>query len=99
MKRLFLATMMLAMVASTAHAIEDYCVQVKPTPDGFLAIRENPTVRSKIINKVFPGGILDVDTVGGYDHPKWTHVMTGGWVATKYVEGADCDADITPPSR
>ena len=95
MKKLLLAMAFVASgaaFAAPAHAIEDYCVRVKKTPDRFLAIRAKPTVDSAYMTSVIAGTILDADTRGAYDHPKWTHI-TGrydGWVATKYVEVVEC---------
>lgn len=89
MKRILLAGCALLAMCASAHATEDFCVRVKKTPDGFLAVRAKPTVHSAQIRSFGEGVILDADTRGIYNRPQWTHVFStdwDGWVATKYVE-------------
>ena len=66
------------------------CVLVMDTPDGFLAVRKEPTVRSALVKKAIPGDIIYTDTSG-----IWTHVFSDdhgwdGWVIAKYVEHVTC---------
>jgi hypothetical protein len=51
MKKLLLAGVTaLLMVTSAAHADDiDVCLVVRKTPDGFLALREKATIKSKVI--------------------------------------------------
>ena len=46
------------LMAGTAHAAYDECAVVLKTPDGLLALREKPTVRSKLILKLHRGDVL-----------------------------------------
>jgi hypothetical protein len=45
---LFLAT-------GTVHADSKYCVVVTKTSDGFLAVREKPSMKGKLIATIRPG--------------------------------------------
>jgi Bacterial SH3 domain len=50
MKKVLLASIAaLLMATSAAHTDTEFCVVVRKTPDGFLALREKPTTKSKII--------------------------------------------------
>jgi len=60
MRKLLLATVAL-MLAMPAAATTDYCAVVKKTPDGFLALREQPTVKSYLWTKLRPGTLLVID--------------------------------------
>src|SRR5260221_5139186 len=81
----------LSMLASAAHAAEEYCVEVKKTPDGFLAVREKPTVKSKIFATLRPKFPLTVNPEHQFledneyrlykNWTKWTHVK--GWFSTE----------------
>jgi hypothetical protein len=65
MKNLFLTgAAALFLATGTAHATEDFCVEVTKTPDGFLALREGPGTQFKMIAKLKPGYPLDADTAG-----------------------------------
>jgi hypothetical protein len=94
LKKTLMAVCVLIASFASAHATEDFCVRVKKTPDGFLAVRAKPTIHSVLLEHVNEGMFLNADTRGIYDHPEWTHVwatvdeagMHDGWVATKYVE-------------
>jgi hypothetical protein len=66
---LFLAT-------GTAHATEDFCAVVLKNRDGWLALREGPGTRFKIIAKLLEGDYLLADTgAGGLLSKKWTHIV------------------------
>jgi hypothetical protein len=58
--KLLLATAAL-MLATPASATTDYCAVVKKTPDGFLALRAQPTVKSYLWTKLRPGTLLVID--------------------------------------
>src|SRR5215510_4211947 len=66
MKRSLLSSIAALFLATgTAHATEDFCVEVTKTPDGFLALREGPGTEFKMIAKLKPGYPLDADTSQG----------------------------------
>ena len=96
-----------------AHARDD-CAVVLKTPDGFLALRENPTAKSRLKVKLTQGDFLytekcDNPVCGG--RKGWTHVQQPvdaeynvGWVYNKYIQKFDCpdrpepEQDIKPNS-
>jgi hypothetical protein len=47
-----LASVIFAVVSTASQATEDFCAVVLKTPDGFLALREKPETRSKMIAKL-----------------------------------------------
>jgi hypothetical protein len=72
---LFLAT-------GTAHATgPDNCAVVSKTPDGFLNVREAPTMKSKIIAKIHPTDLVYADAyecsiTDDCDIKNWTHIAS-----------------------
>jgi hypothetical protein len=84
MRRLLLAGIAALSVlsASAAHATgPDECAIVLKTRDGFLNIREAPTMKSKIIAKISSADIVHDDAyetlIGEFDNPHyegWTHI-------------------------
>ena len=64
---------------SIAHATEDFCVVVSETPDGFLALREGPSAKSKMIAKLRPRQVLSADTAG------CSGSCNGGWMRINSV--------------
>jgi hypothetical protein len=105
MKRLFLTSVAALFLATgAAHATEDFCAVVLKTPDGFLALREGPSTRFKMITKLHRGDFLLADT-GGTLSPKWTHVIgvpridsgdahyTRGFVYRRYIQEFLCPED------
>lgn len=85
-----------AVLITCAHATEDYCVTVRNTPDGFLALREGPGTHYKVKARLRPGELLVGDSLGD----DWTHIayvpgrdgpeekakrFTQGYVATKFT--------------
>jgi hypothetical protein len=61
----------------------DGCAVVLRTPDGFLNLREGPSVKTRVVAKLSRGDFLDVDTAqceqveGKWicGDNKWTHVL------------------------
>jgi hypothetical protein len=83
MKKFLLASVAALFLATgTAHATgPDECAIVLKTRDGFLNIREAPTMKSKIIAKISPADIVHDDAyetlIGEFDNPHyegWTHI-------------------------
>lgn len=81
MKKIPLAGIAGLMVVSTAaHSTEDFCAVVLKTPDGFLALREQPGTQSKMIAKLHEGDFLYAGTeqcsqsVCDTEDRKWTHI-------------------------
>jgi hypothetical protein len=72
--------------ATAAHATSDGCAVVRNTPDGFLHLRQAPTVKALAIAKLRPGWHLSIDsatcetsgTISICESTEWTHV-TGVW--------------------
>jgi hypothetical protein len=71
------------------------CVSVRPTPDGYLNLREGPGIGFKVKAKLNIGEHLEVDA----KTDEWTHTTNvaerrsaagkvSGWVYSKYVEEA-----------
>jgi hypothetical protein len=48
--------------ATSARATADFCVIVRNTPDGFLALREGPGTQFRVKAKLQPGELLLADT-------------------------------------
>lgn len=79
--------------SGAAHA--DACAVVLKTPDGFLALREKPTVQSTMIAKLLQG-----DYLAAVENKKagiWMYVTesrdgTEGWVSRKHVQEFECPA-------
>jgi hypothetical protein len=98
---LLLAICIAALVAS-ARATQDFCVIVRNTPDGFLALRDGPGAQFRVKAKRQPGELLVADTRGGAQS-QWTFInsvprldgrlekakrFTQGWVASKFTSQA-----------
>jgi hypothetical protein len=87
---LFLAT-------GTAHATADGCSVVLKTPDGFLNVRAEPRMGSRILKRLKPGEIIMTDILGGDEH-HWERVYLGptwkdwGWVYYRFIIDVDCDS-------
>ncbi len=62
MKKIIIATAIALLGCSAAFATADGCAVVLPTPDGFLALREAPSTRFKVLKRLRPGEHLLVDT-------------------------------------
>jgi hypothetical protein len=45
----------------------DNCAVVSKTPDGFLNVREAPTMKSKIIAKIHPADLVYADACTGLE--------------------------------
>ena len=78
------------------------CALVLKTPDGFLALREEPGTHGKMIAKLYEGDTLELD----FAHPveyadkltTWSSARTGprgtdylsGWVSNRYIRKFRC---------
>jgi hypothetical protein len=96
MKTRVLITSIAALFLATgaAHATADGCAVVLKTPDGFLNLRKDPSMRARIVARLKTGQIVYVDDLvcdpmahcdneGG-----WTHVIdvpASRECATKYL--------------
>jgi hypothetical protein len=83
MKKLFLTGIAVLFLATgTAHATgPDNCAVVSKTPDGFLNVREAPTMKSKIIAKIHPADLVYADAyecgiTDDCDIKNWTHIAS-----------------------
>jgi hypothetical protein len=72
----------LFLTTGAAHATgPDNCAVVSKTPDGFLNVREAPTMKSKIIAKIHPADVVYADAyecgiTDGCDIKNWTHIAS-----------------------
>jgi len=94
-------TVALAAPVAPTHAAKlwrgkEYCAVVKQTSDGFLAVRNTPEVKGKLVVMLRPGYPLRVDPSAQYLdadeeklYPNWTK-----WV---FVRG-DFSGDVHPDS-
>jgi len=60
-------------------------------PNQWLAVREGPAAKFKVITKMGSVGYFEADAVDG----DWTHVVDAeiqGWVSSKYVQ--ECSATV-----
>ena len=62
MKRALLLAVCTAALATSARATGTFCVTVKKTPDGFLALREGPGTRFRMKARLKPGELLYAGT-------------------------------------
>ena len=62
MRKLLLAAALLLAIGTSAQATQSYCAVVKPTPDGFVNLREGPGTRFPIIRHLRPYDSVLVDT-------------------------------------
>jgi hypothetical protein len=73
----------------TGDTHDHECVEVQPTPDGFLNLRQGPGMNFKVIAKLLSYQRISVDK----RTDKWTHVRAGcgddaadeGWVYNEYI--------------
>jgi hypothetical protein len=92
----------------TAHAqhTKDDCAVVLKTPDGFLALRERPTTKSRMKFKLTQGDFLytkECDDLVCGGRKGWTHIQQPmgveynvGWVYNKYIQKFDCPDSPEP---
>lgn len=80
------------------------CLEVQPTPDGYLNVRQGPKMSFKIIGKLLPGQRIKAD----YETDEWIHLSSrcdsgdniSGWVYKKYIEYNDSEEEaILPPPK
>jgi hypothetical protein len=101
-----LLAVLLALSISSAHAAPPNCAIVLRTPDGFLALREGPGVKHKMIRKLHHAEILAI--TAGAEDDKWLQVdyastdygstdkvssnstILSGWVFAKYLLTFTC---------
>jgi hypothetical protein len=63
MKKLFLTGIAALFLATgVAHATSDGCAVVLRTPDGFLNLRAEPSMKARIVARLKPGEILYDDS-------------------------------------
>ena len=94
---LFLAT-------GAAHATSNGCAVVLRTPDGFLNLRAEPSMKARIVARLKPGEILYDDSRPSDDKFRWMHI-TGlnrsgsfsGWVGKRFIIPIDCER-LDPPT-
>jgi hypothetical protein len=81
---------------------DNNCAVVLKTPDGFLALREEPRTQGKMVAKLYEGNTLELD----FAHPveyadkltTWSSARTGprgtdylsGWVSNRYIRKFRC---------
>lgn len=62
LKLLLTATALALAVSSAAQATQSYCVVVKPTSDGFVALHKGPGVQYDEVARLQPYDVVWVDT-------------------------------------
>lgn len=86
----FLLTLAL-LAAATATAEARYACAVKPTPDGFVALREGPSIRNKMIARMRPQELVNIM------HPDTEDLKrSGDWLWARWYPGTRRTADHTP---
>jgi hypothetical protein len=71
----------LALSASGAQAEVFSVCSVMPTPDGFVALRDNPSPAGGLIARMHAGEIAVIDVKGG------RFVQSGGWLKISHYPG------------
>jgi hypothetical protein len=112
MKKLLLSSIAALFLATgTAHATWDVCRVVLRTPDGFLNVREKPTMRSKVIARLKPGqwfrgsnsneghsGWTQIEFIGDQEIFVGKRLFPKGWVGSRFVVEVRCD-ELDPISQ
>lgn len=89
-RNLLLAGALLA--AATGAAEARYACAVKPTPDGFVALREGPSTRHPIVAR------MRAPEMVGLLHPDTDDIVRqGDWLLVRYYPGTRRTAFHTPP--
>ena len=100
MKWLIVLATTLALVAPVAHAADqrgdEYCVEVKNTSDGFLAVRNGPDVKTKLVAMLRHGYPLTVSPSNQYLEPG-EQKLYPNWTKWVFVRG-DFSGDTHPDS-
>src|SRR5215471_18971411 len=89
MKRALLLAVCTAALATSAHATIDFCVVVRNTPDGFLALREGPGTRFRMKARLKPGELLTADTRKCMGENEPICDEKGQWTFINYVPRLD----------
>src|SRR5262245_29569989 len=80
MKRLLLAATTLLALSVSANATQTFCAVVLKNPDGWLALREKPDWRGKLLHKLKEGVFLYAGTELCWEDActdekrQWTHI-------------------------
>ena len=101
MKKLVLTAIAALLLATgAAHATSDGCAVVLRTPDGFLNLRAEPSMKARIVARLKPGEILYDDSRPSGDKFRWMHITglfrrgginVDGWIGRRFVTPIDCD--------
>jgi hypothetical protein len=89
MKRALLLAVCTAALATSAHATIDFCVVVRNTPDGFLALRKGPGTRFRMKARLKPGELLTADTRKCMGENEPICDEKGQWTFINYVPRLD----------
>ena len=95
-----LAALALALIPSHACATADWCAVVRWSPDGFTNLREGPGVAFRVLGKLRPGDLIEVDTRRCYKDTcpsGWVHVtfsprthLSDGWISERWIQQVGC---------
>ena len=104
MTKLLIALATTVALGSVAHAGSPVCAVVLKTSDGFLALRDGPGVKHRLLKKLPRGEKLNMWEPGdsAWESAKrdaWVKVVydadihggTIGWVSSRYIQTFDCD--------
>src|SRR5262245_49201256 len=105
MKKVLVALAMTVALVGPAAASSPVCAVVLKTSDGFLALRDGPGVKHRLLKKLRRGERLNMWEPGDNawekaKHDAWVKVVYScevhgcdaeGWVSTKNIQTFDCD--------
>jgi hypothetical protein len=99
-----IAALFLATGTTATHATWDICAVVLRTPDGFLNLREKPTMKSKVLVRLKPGqwfrgsnsneghsGWTQVEFIGDQEIFVGKRLFPKGWVGSRFIVHVRCD--------
>jgi hypothetical protein len=93
MRLLRLAAIAAFAALATPAAATSFC-EILPTPDGFVALRDSPSPRGKLLRRMKTGETVQIDSTakprGGWMKVFYTgpdrSLMLAGWVNRRLVE-------------
>jgi hypothetical protein len=93
LKKLGIGFALMFALTPSANATLDGCAVVLKTPDGFLNMRNEPSMKSPVLAKLHRGDRVIYDV--GREVREWTRVWIDervgwGWVASRFLQSFDC---------
>ena len=81
----------LSLALSAQSSLAQNVCSALPTADGFVALRDRPSPKGKLIERMVPGDFVVVDRVG-YD---W--VVSGHWYRVQHYRGVETFPEPSDP--